>query len=158
MGSGAGRRHPRGAGVARQAREERLRLMPGYVRRFLEKATPLVGLGIEGDLDGVFSLRTRKPFALDPLLAAMGTYPSEKRNRFSVRKPSDPETTVVKTPEYFVAGAAGTGAKSPSRAKTATGSGELPYNATSVLLVFVPAPTSVLRPANVPAVAQTKAE
>src|SRR5690606_37276309 len=31
-------------------RADRLRLLPGYVRRFVEEAAPLVGLKIDGDL------------------------------------------------------------------------------------------------------------
>ena len=30
------------------------RLLPGYVGRFLENAAPLVDIGIEGDMHGVF--------------------------------------------------------------------------------------------------------
>ena len=40
------------------------KLLPGYVRRFVEKVVPFVDLGIEGDLDGVFSLQARKPAPL----------------------------------------------------------------------------------------------
>ena len=32
------------------------RLLPGYVRHFVENAAPLVGIQIEGNLDGCFSL------------------------------------------------------------------------------------------------------
>ncbi len=74
------------------------RLMPGYVRRFVEKATPLMGIGIEGTLDGVFSLKAEKPFALDPLLPTIDAYPSEKRNRFSIEKPADSTTCVFLHP------------------------------------------------------------
>jgi hypothetical protein len=38
------------------------RLLPGYVRRFIEKAAPLVDVEIEGDLDSFFSARqTHRP-------------------------------------------------------------------------------------------------
>ncbi len=74
------------------------RLMPGYVRRFVEKATPLMGIGMDGPLDGVFSLKAEKPLALDPLLPAIDAYPPEKRNRFSVEKPKDPTTSVFLHP------------------------------------------------------------
>lgn len=72
---------------AELALEERLRMMPGYVRRFVEKAAPRVDISVEGDLDGVFSLRAKRPFALDHLLSLMDAYPPEMRNRFSVKKP-----------------------------------------------------------------------
>lgn len=84
------------------ANEERRRMLPGYVRRFVEKATPLVHVGIEGDPDRVFSLRARRPNALDRLLPIMGSYPPDKRNRFSVRKPSESEHAVFFHPGEVV--------------------------------------------------------
>ena len=46
------------------------RLLPGYVRRFISSAAPLVGIEVEGDLGGVFTLRAARKGAVDPLLAA----------------------------------------------------------------------------------------
>ncbi|MBI4454524.1 MAG: DUF3883 domain-containing protein [Acidobacteria bacterium] len=69
--------------------EELRHLLPGYVRRFIEKAAPLVDIGIEGDPDGLFSLKPLKPYALDPLLPTLEMYPAEQRNRFTVYKPRD---------------------------------------------------------------------
>src|SRR5258708_18669436 len=43
------------------------RLLPGYVRHFLEKAAPLVNIGIEGDLDALFTLQ--------PLTSAVSCVP-----------------------------------------------------------------------------------
>jgi superfamily II DNA or RNA helicase/transcriptional regulator with XRE-family HTH domain len=74
--------------------EERRRLLPGYVRRFVEKAMPLVDIGVNGSLDDVFSLKSQKARALDPLLPVMETYPVEKRNRFCLRKPRDRDNAV----------------------------------------------------------------
>ena len=68
--------------------EDLRRLMPGYVRRFVERAVPLLNIDLGGDLNGVFSLRSLQPGALDPLLPAIESYPREKQNRFSFRKPS----------------------------------------------------------------------
>ncbi len=78
------------------ASENLRRLMPGHVRRFVEKAAPLLGIGFDGSLDGVFSLKSQRPGALDPLLAVIESYPSEKRNRFTITKPrpEDAPTTV----------------------------------------------------------------
>ena len=56
---------------AKLAREELRRLLPGYVRRFIERAAPLLDIGIEGDLDREFELKPLKPFALDPLLPVL---------------------------------------------------------------------------------------
>ncbi|MCL4516327.1 MAG: DUF3883 domain-containing protein [Firmicutes bacterium] len=68
-------------------REELRRLLPGYVRRFIEKAVPMVDIGIEGELDGVFSVKALKPGALDPLWPVLENYPPGQRNRFIVYKP-----------------------------------------------------------------------
>ena len=71
-------------------REGYLRLLPGYVRRFAAKAARLLDLEIRGDLDGFFSLAPRRPGALDPLLAALESYPAEARERLCVRRPDPP--------------------------------------------------------------------
>ena len=68
-------------------REGYLRLLPGYVRRFVAKAARLLDLELRGDLDGFFSLAPRRPGALDPLLAALESYPAGARERLCVRRP-----------------------------------------------------------------------
>ena len=68
-------------------REACRRLLPGYVRRFVEKAAPLLGVRIDGALDGAFALAPARPRALDPLFPALESYPEEARGRFTVRKP-----------------------------------------------------------------------
>jgi Helicase conserved C-terminal domain/Domain of unknown function (DUF3883) len=65
------------------------RLLPGYVRRFIEKSAPLLDIGIEGDLDAIFSLRALKPGALDPLWPIIESYWPEQRGRLTVHKPHD---------------------------------------------------------------------
>ena len=65
------------------------RLLPGYVRRFVEKAAPLLGLRIEGDPGGVFSFVPDRPRALDPLLPALELHPRESREKLTVYKPDD---------------------------------------------------------------------
>jgi superfamily II DNA or RNA helicase len=65
------------------------RLLPGYVRRFIEKSAPLLGLGIEGDLDGTFALRPLRPGALDFLWNLLETYPPARRQRLTALKPKD---------------------------------------------------------------------
>ena len=69
-------------------RERYLRLLPGYVRRLVEKAAGLLDLEIRGDLDAFFALAPRRPGALDGLLAALETYPAAARERLSVRRPA----------------------------------------------------------------------
>jgi len=66
------------------SREQLRRLLPGYVRSFIEKAAPLLGLRIDGDLDGVFSFSEARPRALDPFWPVLEEYPVESRNRFTL--------------------------------------------------------------------------
>ena len=76
-------------------RERYLQLLPGYVRRFVEKSAALLELGIQGDLDGLFALAPRQPGALDSLLSALETYPAESRQRLCVSRPDRIESGVV---------------------------------------------------------------
>ena len=62
------------------------RLLPGYVRRFVERAAPLLDLRIEGDLGATF--------ALDALLPTLEVYSEEVRERLTVYKPTDHESAV----------------------------------------------------------------
>ena len=70
-------------------RERYLQLLPGYVRRFVEKAADLLGLEVRGDLDGFFSLVPGPGSAgvPDPLLAALESYPAAARERLCARRP-----------------------------------------------------------------------
>lgn len=68
-------------------RETYRRLMPGYVRRFLETSLPLIGAKIDGDPGDVFSIKAVQPKALDPLLPIMEKYPERERSRLTVNKP-----------------------------------------------------------------------
>jgi superfamily II DNA or RNA helicase len=71
------------------SREQLRRLLPGYVRSFIERAAPLLGLRIEGDLDGVFSFAEARPRALEPFWPILEDYPPESRNRFMLHNPGD---------------------------------------------------------------------
>ena len=72
-------------------RERYLQLLPGYVRRFLEKSCQLLKLDIQGDLDGLFALAPMQPGALDILLPALEKYPPEARARLCVSRPAQIE-------------------------------------------------------------------
>ena len=72
---------------AAMEREQYRRLLPGYVRRFIETAAPLVHLRLEGDPDGVFDLAPERPGAADELRGAMETYPEAMRGRLTVHRP-----------------------------------------------------------------------
>ncbi|MCY3942761.1 MAG: hypothetical protein OXG18_03225, partial [Gemmatimonadetes bacterium] len=75
-------------------RERYLHLLPANVRRFVELASPLLGLAVRGELDGSFSLVPTRPGALDPLLAALETHPADARGRLRVRRPESGEVCV----------------------------------------------------------------
>ena len=70
------------------------RLLPGYVRRFVERAVPLLDLRIEGDLAATFALVPDRPRAADALLPALEVYSEEARERLTVYKPANHEDAV----------------------------------------------------------------
>ncbi len=74
---------------AEQVEQERWRrLLPGYVRRFVVQALPLLDVKIEGDPDQYFSLKAEGPHALDPLWPTLETYPEEARARLTLARPA----------------------------------------------------------------------
>ncbi|MEW5867007.1 MAG: helicase-related protein [Bacillota bacterium] len=79
-------------------RGELRRLLPGYVRRFIERAAPLMGIAIEGDPGGIFRFRPLKSGALDWLWPVLETYPPELRNRLTVYKPKEDSEAVFLHP------------------------------------------------------------
>ena len=66
------------------------RLLPGYVRHYIENAAPLVGIETAGDLAGCFSMRPATGTAVDPLLDAVELYPPCQRDCLTVNRP-DPD-------------------------------------------------------------------
>ncbi|HEU5349613.1 MAG TPA: helicase-related protein, partial [Ktedonobacterales bacterium] len=74
------------------------RLMPGYVRHFIEKAAPMLGLAVQGDLDGTFTLRTLAPGAPNPLQSALERYRPEQRRALTVYRPDNKETVIFLHP------------------------------------------------------------
>ena len=75
-------------------RERYLHLLPANVRRFVERACPLLGLRVRGHLDETFSLVPGRAGALDPLLQGLETYPADARERLRVRRPAENERCV----------------------------------------------------------------
>ena len=75
-------------------RERYLHLLPAHVRRFVERACPLLELQVNGHLDESFSLVPRGAGALDPLLQGLETYPASARERLRVRRPTGNERCV----------------------------------------------------------------
>ncbi|NCO35064.1 MAG: hypothetical protein AUJ92_02035 [Armatimonadetes bacterium CG2_30_59_28] len=74
--------------------ETYFRLLPGYVRQYLEQAAPLVDLQIEGDMGGFFSLRAKRLGALDPLLPALELYPDHVQERLCVSRPASRQNAI----------------------------------------------------------------
>ena len=70
------------------------RLLPGYVRRFISSAAPLVGIQVDGDLGGVFALQPVKKGAVDQLLSALEVYLPHQRSCLSVMRPEDHQACV----------------------------------------------------------------
>ena len=68
--------------------EQYRRLLPGYVRRFVTAAAPLIDLRVDGDPEGVFRLAPERRRGLDPVLGAMETYPARAHGRFTVYRPA----------------------------------------------------------------------
>ena len=71
------------------SRRRYCRLLPGYVRHFIERAAPRLGLAIDGDPNTEFGLRAARSGALDPLLPVLETYPPAERDRLTVVRPAD---------------------------------------------------------------------
>ncbi len=83
---------------AQLERERWRRLLPGFVRRFVVHAAPLLNLGFEGDLDGFFALKPIKPHALDPFEPLLETYRPERRRCLTFTKPADAEGCIFLHP------------------------------------------------------------
>ena len=102
IGAHEDKQYGKGGDVARRLdtlrgevdRERYLHLLPAYVRRFVERASPLLGLEVRGHLDGSFSLVPTRAGALNPLLHGLEMYPVPDRERLRVRRPAKNERCV----------------------------------------------------------------
>ena len=70
------------------------RLLPGYVRQYIQQAAPMVDIDIEGEMDGVFTFRPGRLGAMDPLLAELELYPEKTRDGLSVSRPVNPKEAI----------------------------------------------------------------
>jgi superfamily II DNA or RNA helicase len=74
--------------------ETYFRLLPGYVRNFMALTAPLVGIEVDGDLGGFFSLRSAQRGAIDPLLPAIEAYPPAQSRQLSILRPDDRQSCI----------------------------------------------------------------
>ncbi len=71
---------------AAMEQENYRRLLPGYIRRFVGSAAPLLDVTVEGALEEVFNLAPERARGLDPVLGALEAYPEEMQGRFTVSR------------------------------------------------------------------------
>lgn len=62
------------------------KLIPGFTRKYIIEAAPLLNIGIDGDMGGVFEIYPTKFGAFDPFYSSLEIYPEKSRNRFSVSR------------------------------------------------------------------------
>jgi len=79
-------------------RELYRRVLPGYVRAFVERAAPYLGLEIVGNLDDCFSFRAAPNSSLDPLWTVLEQYTPLQRQRMTVVKPKDKDEAIFLHP------------------------------------------------------------
>ncbi len=75
-------------------RETYCRLLPGYIRQFIESAAGLVGMVIEGDLNGQFALRPKTKGSLDAMLQTLELYPPAQREHLTVVRPEKDDAAI----------------------------------------------------------------
>jgi len=63
------------------------RLLPGYVRHYVESAAPLVNIEIDSDMDDCFAMQPAHKGAVDPLLHTLEMYPARQRDCLTVIRP-----------------------------------------------------------------------
>jgi len=76
------------------AQEAYRRLLPGYIRQYLETAAPLVDIEIDGDMNHCFSIRPVSKVAVDPFFNALETYSQRERECLTVIRPESKEMAV----------------------------------------------------------------
>lgn len=74
------------------------RLLPGYVRQFVQRAAGELDLVIDGDLDGVFALRPGRRGGLELLWSVLETYPADVRERLTVHRPKEKSEAIFLHP------------------------------------------------------------
>jgi hypothetical protein len=70
------------------------RLLPGYVRQYIEKAAPLVDIELQGDTNSYFSFAAKRRGSLDALLLLLEAHTPEEREKLTVYRPSDEDGAI----------------------------------------------------------------
>jgi hypothetical protein len=65
------------------------RLLPGYVRQYIEKAAPLIDIDLQGDANRYFSFAAKRRGSLDALLPLLESHAPDEREKLTVYRPSD---------------------------------------------------------------------
>ncbi len=76
------------------AHEAYRRLLPGYVRQYIQSAAPLVAMEIRGEIDRCFTLRPVEKGAVDPLLHALELYAPHARECLTVVRPEQNQAAI----------------------------------------------------------------
>ena len=74
------------------------RLLPGYVRRFLEFVAPLLGFELVGDMDQTFSIEILDRKLSSDLLPFLEIYSEEIRSNFTLNRLKEPKTAIYLRP------------------------------------------------------------
>ncbi|MBF0191607.1 MAG: DUF3883 domain-containing protein [Magnetococcales bacterium] len=83
-------------------KETYFRLLPGYVRQFIEKAAPLVSINLEGNLDDHFSMTPARKGAMDPLFPVLEHYAPSQTKRMTLHRPADRDASIWMHPGEVV--------------------------------------------------------
>jgi SNF2 family DNA or RNA helicase len=75
-------------------REMYRRLLPGYVRQYVERAAPLIGVELTGDPGDWFGFRSADGMGAEPLLHVLDTYPERQREYLSFIRPADKDAGI----------------------------------------------------------------
>jgi superfamily II DNA or RNA helicase len=75
-------------------REAYCRLLPGYVRQYIENAAPLIGLKIEGDMEGEFAFVPTAPGAGSAVFSTLDAYPGSRQRRLTVVRPEQRDQSI----------------------------------------------------------------
>ncbi|MBF0296598.1 MAG: DUF3883 domain-containing protein [Magnetococcales bacterium] len=75
-------------------KETYFRLLPGYVRQFIEKAAPLVSINLEGNLNDVFSMAPASKGAMASLLPILERDAASQTKCMTLHRPADQATAI----------------------------------------------------------------